>query len=128
MDNISSQADGVTVNAHQDFSGGHGIGRAVSLDESGSMVLQTSSSSPILGVLQNDPAIGDSGEVATTRGAAVKVMSGEAFLPGKRLMVDSTGCFVLAFGSDRWICAYSLGESSGAGQLVGAILIDAYLP
>jgi hypothetical protein len=90
---------------------GNGVGSALSLPTAGGK---------ILGILQNNPIVGEAGEV-TVHGVS-KVKAGGSFVAGDFLMTDGTGKLVLATTGNRAV-AQAL-EAGVSGAISSALIQD----
>lgn len=90
---------------------GTGVGGAA-------LISPASSSTPIIGVLQNNPALGEAGSVMVQ--GVTKAIAGGVFQIGDLLMVNSAGAFVKAT-STNYIVAIAL-EQAASGDITTVLL------
>lgn len=96
--------------------------RGIKLTGAHQVGLATAASDIIVGIIQNKPQ--RAGEPATVGISGVtNVMSGAAFAAGVEIVVDGTSRFIAGATTGHGRKLISLGVSSGAGQLVPAMLI-----
>lgn len=107
----------------------NGIGMGVTIDPAaeGSIILQTTTKAPIVGVLKNNPKAGEAANIGSVRGSSQKVLAGAAFAVGDLLMIDGSGRFIKATSSAVSVVAQAAEAASAAGNLVQAVLLDAYI-
>jgi hypothetical protein len=90
--------------------------KAVKLDASGNVIL-AAIGDPAIGILQNDPTLGQEASVAINGGP--KAMAGAVFAPQVKLMVDANGKLVTAVAAaSRNVVAMSLESSAADGNIV----------
>lgn len=84
-----------------------------------SLCIPSATTSPIIGVLQNNPLLGEAGTVM--HNGVSKVLAGGTFQIGDLLMCQSDGKFVKAT-STNYAVAQAL-ETGASGSIVAALLV-----
>lgn len=108
----SFQFSGVCV-ATADSVQGAGVGVGAAL------ISPSGASSPILGVLQNNPLQGEAGQVMVQ--GVSKALAGGTFSPGDLLMIDSSGKFIKCT-STNFAVAQAL-EQAASGDVTTVLLV-----
>ncbi len=73
------------------------------------------------GVLQNDPALGESGFVAPLNGSISKMEAGAAVTAGDEVGSDSTGRAVTAASADE-INGHAIDAAGAAGEIIRVLI------
>lgn len=107
----------------------NGVGMCVTMDtaNAASVILQTTSKAPIVGILLNNPKAGEGAQIQSVRGSSAKVLAGAAISKGDYLMTDTSGRLITATSGAVSVVAQASEAASAAGNLIQAVILDGYI-
>jgi hypothetical protein len=95
---------------------------ALAENSSGQVVVATSTTAPIIGVLQNDPSAAGNGASFMYAGITKMVAGSALSTPGVQLMINGSGQ-AIAWTSPNCAVGILLDTASGAGALCSVLLM-----